>query len=190
MANTRQQVVATMGALLEAQGYHATGLNQVVVESGSPKGSLYYYFPDGKEGLAVEAIERLAVEIEARIRGRLAEAATVGDGVQALLGVIATYMERSAYRTGGPITMVAMETAATSERLSRACSDAFERWRRAFQDRIELQGYAAARAESLSTLVMAALEGAVLLSRTHHDTAPLRRVGQELLALLDGPEIE
>lgn len=34
--------------LFHAQGYHATGLNQVVTASGALKGSLYFHFPGAR----------------------------------------------------------------------------------------------------------------------------------------------
>ena len=52
MANTREIIIETTCDLMENQGYHATGLNEIVKVSGAPKGSLYYYFPEGKESLA------------------------------------------------------------------------------------------------------------------------------------------
>jgi hypothetical protein len=48
MSTTRDQIIQAACTLLEKQGYPATGLNEIVRESGAPKGSLYYYFPDGK----------------------------------------------------------------------------------------------------------------------------------------------
>lgn len=48
MSSTKEQFIETTCDLLESHGYYATGLNQIVAESGALKGSLYYHFPEGK----------------------------------------------------------------------------------------------------------------------------------------------
>jgi AcrR family transcriptional regulator len=58
MTSARDQIISKTCELFENQGYHATGINQIVKESGAPKGSIYYYFPDGKEEIALEAVIR------------------------------------------------------------------------------------------------------------------------------------
>ena len=58
---SRQKILETAADLFKSQGYHATGLNQIIKESGAPKGSIYHYFPGGKEELAIESI-KLAVQ--------------------------------------------------------------------------------------------------------------------------------
>jgi TetR/AcrR family transcriptional repressor of lmrAB and yxaGH operons len=45
---------------------------------------------------------------------------------------------------------------------------------------LEASGIDAARADELATLVLAAFEGALILSRTYHDLAPLDSVRGEL----------
>ncbi len=67
--DTRSQILITMARLIEKQGYHATGLNEIIRESGTPKGSLYYYFPDGKEQIGAEAILESGKVISTRLRG-------------------------------------------------------------------------------------------------------------------------
>lgn len=56
-SNTREKFIETASNLFEIKGYNATGLNEILQESGAPKGSLYYHFPNGKEEIALEAIK-------------------------------------------------------------------------------------------------------------------------------------
>ena len=51
MSTTREQIIEKTCELIELQGFNATGVNQIIRESGTPKGSLYYHFPGGKEEL-------------------------------------------------------------------------------------------------------------------------------------------
>ena len=68
---SREKILQAATRLFHLNGYHATGLNQILQESGAPKGSLYYHFPNGKEQLAAEAIQLSGQIIAADIRTRL-----------------------------------------------------------------------------------------------------------------------
>ncbi|MDQ2999201.1 MAG: TetR/AcrR family transcriptional regulator, partial [Chloroflexota bacterium] len=82
MSTTRDQIVDAAGDLLESQGFHATGLNQIVKESGAPKGSLYYYFPAGKDEIAEAAIEQAGRAVAERIGAGLAASDDVAAAVR------------------------------------------------------------------------------------------------------------
>ena len=180
MSSTREQFIETTCDLLEEQGYHATGLKQIVAESGSPKGSLYYYFPEGKEELAAEAISRTGETVAARIRENLSGADDPAEAVRDFVQRIAGHVEASGYRAGGPLMTVAMETATSSERLNLACREAYGRLQEAFAERLRAGGFSAERAAELAAFVTASVEGGVILSRTAHSGDPLRRVAHEL----------
>ena len=180
MASTREQFIETTCQLMEIQGYHATGLNQIVAESGGPKGSLYYYFPDGKEELAAEAVKQTGENVAKRIRNNISTSEDAGRAIRAFIRTIADAVESSGFQAGGPLTAVAMETATTNERLNLACRDAFDQILAAFAGRLVELDYSAKRAAELATFITAAVEGGIILSRAQHSGDPLRRVADEL----------
>ncbi|NDJ63196.1 MAG: TetR/AcrR family transcriptional regulator, partial [Chloroflexi bacterium] len=128
MASTRDQIIEKTCELLELQGYHATGLNQIIRESGSPKGSLYYHFPGGKEELAVEAVSRVGEIVLRRIVDNLAQIDDAAAAISGFIANIAVHVERSGFRAGGPITTIALETATDSETLRATCDRIYGGW--------------------------------------------------------------
>jgi TetR/AcrR family transcriptional regulator, lmrAB and yxaGH operons repressor len=185
MAKTRDQIIEKTCELLELQGYHGTGLNQIIKESGSPKGSLYYHFPGGKEELAAEAISHVGEIVLRRIRDNLAQIDDPAEAVRSFIMNIAVNVERSGYRAGGPITTIAMETASSSETLRETCDRIYGEWQAAFADRLRAGGVDASRAERIALLAIAAIEGGVILCRTNRSRAPLEAVAQEIGLLIE-----
>ena len=180
MSTMREQIIETTSTLLEAQGYHATGLNQILAESGAPKGSLYYYFPQGKEELTAAAIERSGKLTAERIRAGLATIEDATEAIQSFVHTIAYHVEASNFSAGGPLTIVALETVNSSERLNTACREAYELLQDAFQEKLVMDGQSEERATRLATFVISAIEGGTILSRVHHSGNPLRQVAEEL----------
>lgn len=184
MASTRDQIIETACLLLESQGFHGTGLNQIVQESGAPKGSLYYYFPEGKDAIAEAAIERAAQTVAARIQAALAMTPDPAEAIRQFVNTIADAVERSEFRSGGPLTTIAMETATTNARLNQACRGGYTLLQQPFAAKLSASGYDEAQAHALATFITAAIEGGTLLCRTFHSGDPLRLVAQQLSALL------
>src|SRR5829696_3833362 len=89
--STRERMVRATCELLEAQGYHATGLNEILQRSCTPRGSLYYYFPEGKEELATEAIEWQGRDVKQRMRDALSLYADAAEAVQMLFHNMAEF---------------------------------------------------------------------------------------------------
>lgn len=185
MTTAREHIIEATCELLEMQGYHATGLNQIIKESGSPKGSLYYYFPGGKEALTAEAIQHVGRMVEARIRGSLAQIDDPAKSVETFILHVAHNVELSGYRAGGPITTVAMETASSSDRLREECRIIYASWQNAFTDKLRGGGMAEERAAALAGTIIAAIEGGIILARTNRSPEPLRHVAEHMGMLVE-----
>ncbi|HEY0606633.1 MAG TPA: TetR/AcrR family transcriptional regulator [Herpetosiphonaceae bacterium] len=184
MTSTRDQIIETTCNLMESQGFHATGLNQIVKASGAPKGSLYYYFPAGKDEIAEASIQWAGRTVAERIRQGMASSDDVADAIQQFVKTIAHYVEVSGFQSGGPLLTVAMETATTNERLNLACREAYTLLQSAFEEKLVAGGYSESRAKDLATWITASIEGGVILSRTYHTGDPLRLIAEQLAQML------
>lgn len=184
MSNAREHILQTTCNLMEKQGYHGTGLNEIVKESGAPKGSLYHYFPEGKEQITSEAVIQSGRVTAARIQNGVSSHDSAAQTIHDFVLNIADHVESSGFAAGSPLTAVAMETATTSERINLACREAYSLLETAFREKLLESGYSNVKAEELGSFITAAVEGGIILSRTYHTGDPLRLVAKHLKILL------
>ena len=184
MSTAREQILQTTSILLEKQGYHGTGLNEIIKESHAPKGSLYYYFPDGKEQITAEAVLQSGKDTAERIRMELRENSNASRAVYDFVLQVANHVELSGFAAGSPLTAVAMETATQSERINLACREAYGMLQSAFNEKLLECGFTKTKADEFATFIVASIEGGIILSRTSHTADPLRLVAKQLKALL------
>lgn len=181
---TKARMLETAGELYRRYGYHGTGLNQILDESGAPRGSLYFHFPGGKQELAVSAIGASGREIGRGIEQVLRSTDDVGDAVSQIVAFLAADLSDSGWARGCPVGSVAMDAALTSEPVRIACGEIFAEWAGAVEHRLVETGRDAAEARELALLVISAIEGALLIARAQRDAEPLRAAGSRLRALL------
>ncbi|MFA1550946.1 TetR/AcrR family transcriptional regulator [Actinomadura chokoriensis] len=181
---TRERVLRTAAELFQRQGYHGTGLNQVLAESGAPKGSLYFHFPEGKEQLASES-----VALSGRTVGdALAEVVLAAPDGPAGLAALGDYFARnlleSDFGKGCPVATVALETAAESETIRAACDTAYGEWLGGLRVALLGWGVPEERVGPLATLVLSSLQGALMLARVQRDVSVVHQVTRQLAGLL------
>jgi TetR/AcrR family transcriptional regulator, lmrAB and yxaGH operons repressor len=180
----RDQILMTAWRLFESQGYHATGINQIITESGVPKGSFYHYFPEGKEGLAVEAIEAITCGMQSKVQKACAAAPDCVTAIGGIFRNIARHLEESGYQHGGPLTTVALETATTNDRLNQSCQRAYNFLHQELVKQLTAADFSENDARELSTTIVASLEGGILLSRTFHSTEPMEQLARQIETLM------
>jgi TetR/AcrR family transcriptional regulator, lmrAB and yxaGH operons repressor len=185
-SDSKGKTLAAAARLFCQRGYHGTALNDILAAAGSPRGSLYFHFPNGKEEIGAAAI---ALGEEA-VRAFIAQAAEGSDGAQTFLAQIARGMaanlEQSGYQEGCPIAPTALETAALSEVLGAAARNAFQAWEREIARGLVRFGMKPGDADVVATAVLSQLEGALLLARTYRSLAPMRRAEQVVVMLAGG----
>lgn len=188
---TRERIVETTGALLGTRGYTGTGLKSVAQGSGTTFGSLYHFFPGGKEQLAAEALRTGADGYAARVAEVMGDAPDVATAVRLAFEGAAATLQETDYADACPIATVALEVASSNEVLRVVTAEIFEGWLGLLELLLVDAGIDPDRVRELATLFLGALEGGFLLSRAAKDVAPLLSLGRSVTdaverALLDG----
>ncbi|GAA3966120.1 TetR/AcrR family transcriptional regulator [Actinomadura viridis] len=182
---TRERVLRTAAELFQRQGYHGTGLTQVLKESRAPKGSLYFHFPDGKEQLASEAVARFGREVGGSLAQVLVTAEGGRSGVAAIGKHFARSLLESDFTKGCPLATVALETAAENETLRSACDGVYGEWEEGIALALRGWGVPEEKAEPLAALVLSSLQGALILARVRKDVAVIDTVTAQLGDLVE-----
>ena len=179
----RRRIVTTMARLLRRQGYAATGLAQIISESGAPKGSLYHYFSGGKEQIAAEALVHAGALVQATLDALRQTESNPPAIIRAYGALLEGWMSKSGFADGCPLTTTLLETAPARTRLAAIGSDAFAAWQDVFAAALRDAGVPAARADDLALAALMMIEGALVLARVRREATPIRVTTMEIAAL-------
>jgi AcrR family transcriptional regulator len=167
--DARDRAIETTILLLRRQGYEASGLSQILAESGAPKGSFYFHFPQGKEQLALEALQVYGASVKQSIESTAAQ--TKGDPaafIKVICTALASEMERSHWQLGCAVQNVANEM--PSEAFRETVSAILADWRRALAKGLAGKPERASAREASAAAFLAALEGARTLARVERSS--------------------
>ena len=182
---TRDRIVAAAAKLMFEQGVAGTTTEDVRAAAGVSSSQLYHYFADKKAlvraviGFTTEAV----LDAQQPLLGRLDSL----DALRAWRDLVVELQRQRGCQGGCPIGSLASELADGWPEARADLADGFERWEaeirrglRAMHDRGDLRPDT--DTDHLAMATLAALQGGLLLTRTHRDTAPLEAA---LDAMLD-----
>jgi AcrR family transcriptional regulator len=181
---TRERIVEHSSQLFRRQGFAATGMKQIVAEARAPFGSVYHFFPEGKEQLGVEAIRWSGAIYGALIDAFYRPGTDPVEATRAFFAGAAQTLRETDYADACPIATIALEVSSTSEPMREACAEVFESWVNAAAERFREAGMPAERARDTATALLCSLEGAFVLARAHRETEPVEVAGRCAAALV------
>lgn len=180
----RLNIVRAAARLFRKNGYSKTGLNEILTESKAPKGSLYHYFPKGKEQLGEESL-RYSAQMAVNALEELRQIHTTAPALlMAFANLLAEWMEQSAFRDGCPMATTILETVPQSSALGMAAQEGFSAWRQIFENLLLRDGARPDDARRLANLTIAALEGSLIQARVEQSRRPIIESAEEVAALM------
>lgn len=176
----KENLVRAAMRLFRRQGYASSGLQQILAESGAPKGSLYHYFPAGKEALGEAAVDMAADLIHEMLSDLAARHSDPKAFVRAYARTMAGWMEESKFQSGCPIATTLLETAPQSPAITQAGLRAIDGWIDVIAAVFEAAGTSRRQARTRAEGVIAAMEGALILARVRQSKRPILDVARFL----------
>ena len=180
----RGAIVRAAAALFRRNGFAATGINEIAEVSGAPKGSLYHYFPNGKDQIAEAAVRFAGAGVVATLEKLEREHSTAAAMIRAYCKLLAGWMAKSGFRDGCPISTTLLESAPQSADTATAGREAFAGWCAVIARALVRDGLGKAEAGRLATLAVCSIEGALILARVESSARPIEDVAKSLASAL------
>jgi AcrR family transcriptional regulator len=176
-SDTRERLVESSAELFRRQGYTGTGIKQILAAANAPFGSLYHFFPGGKEQLGAETIRSSGALYMQLFVVIAAQAPDVLSAVGEFFAAAAQTLHETDYEDACPIATVALEVASTNEPLREATAEVFESWIVGASEYFTAEGVPRGQSRALALSMLSLLEGAFVFCRAMRSIEPLESAG-------------
>lgn len=184
MSSSRDRIIVSTNELFRRRGYNGTSLKQISEASGSTIGSIYHFFPGGKEALGVAVVQSTGESYRELFELIISDAQDLACAFSDFFNAAAVVLEESDFIDPCPIGGIAREVANTSEALRLAAEAVFDSWILTAQTHLQNAGLDDREAEELAYLFVSSVEGSFVLSRTQRSTRLLAVMGQHVGSLV------
>jgi TetR/AcrR family transcriptional repressor of lmrAB and yxaGH operons len=168
----RDRIVRSAAELVRQRGVHGVGLRQIVAHADGPRGSLQRYFPGGKTQLITEALNLAAAEVLDETESELIEAANLADAIDAIFAPWRQVLVDSNFTLGCPVAATVVD-ASGDDQLRQEARTLLAQMQDSVREALVRFGVPKSTADDDASVLLAALEGALILSRANQSTQPL-----------------
>jgi AcrR family transcriptional regulator len=177
--NERPDVIPLVAEVFRKFGYGGASLSRITEKTGLGKGSLYHFFPGGKEDMAKAVLEDVDAWFERHVFEPL-RSEPPAIAIDKMWDAVDSY-----FRSGGRICLVgAFALDETRDRFDDAITGYFSRWIASLRGALVRQGWRPSEAIQTAEDVVLGIQGALVLARATKDETMFARAIARLKARL------
>jgi TetR/AcrR family transcriptional regulator, lmrAB and yxaGH operons repressor len=184
---SRQRMIDATIQLMRGSGLSGAGINEIVRESAAPKGSVYHFFPAGKQQIVSEALADYSGRVLQFIDVALTSRRLPAQKVRALFDAFAQRVESGEFRRSCAFGAVCLDLDRDLDDLRVVVAAAFEDWLVLIARHFDFGD--TRRNRSFAGMVLTAIEGAYIRARAEQSSRPFREAGTWLAALAKSPAV-
>ncbi|OCJ17255.1 TetR family transcriptional regulator [Rhizobium sp. AC44/96] len=176
MVAERADAIAPLAEVFREHGYEGASLALIGKATGLGKGSLYHFFPNGKEEMVRAVLDEIGQWFEDAVYSPLRNERNANGSIGAMLDSTAQY-----FRSGRRVCLVgALAVSNTRDLFAQAIRGYFIAWVDALQSALTRQGRDAKQSRILAEEAVLAIQGAIVLSRALDDPSVFQRAIEQL----------
>ena len=176
LVNERHDVIPQLAEIFREQGYEGTSLKIITERTGLGKGSLYHFFPGGKQEMAEAVLDDVDGWFRTHIFAPLRETQDTNEAIDAMFANVETY-----FRSGNRACLMGViASSGAIDIFAERVRDYFAGWRRDLAAMLGRAGFAGDEADALAEEVLAGIQGGLILARGLEDTPAFTRVLERL----------
>lgn len=186
---TRQMILHRAAEVFNRKGYYGASLADIMEATGLEKGGIYNHF-GSKDDLALEAFDYAVDLVRQEFQAALKDKRDAIDRLRAVVGVYRAMPDGTPVAGGCPVLNTAVEADDTHPVLRDHARRAMDEWCE-FIHRIVTKGIERGQVrpdvqpDEVATLVIATLEGAIMLTKLYGNTTHMNRAVEYLESYIE-----
>ncbi|GBE90442.1 TetR/AcrR family transcriptional regulator [Nostoc cycadae] len=177
---TKTKILQQAAELFNQQGYAGSSISDIMRVTGLQKGGIYNHF-SSKDELALQAFDFAIALVSQRTRAAVRSKHDAIDRLEAIMEVFSSFVEHPPIKGGCPLLNTAIESDDAHPALRDRAQQAMNSWRNLITqiitkgiDRSEIRPEV--NADEVATIMIATLEGAIMMSKLYDDIIHIQRV--------------
>ncbi len=186
----REKILKVAYKIIYENGYNKTSVDEIISKAKISKSNFYYYFKS-KESLAIAVLD---LRIEQYVNEIINETLTNNKltplkRLEGFYSKVVKFHKKNECKHGCPFGNLANELSSKNHKFRKTLAAFFEQWREKIElclkDGIENKEFSDKFNPKLfSEIILAHLEGAILMSKTYKRINPLEKGSKEIINLL------
>ena len=181
---TKQTILKKSGILFNTQGYKSTSISEITDATGFTKGAIYRHF-ESKDALEIETLNYLSSLMFQKLRERIKEESTAADKLRSIFHFFESYISNPPLKGGCPLLNAAVEADDSNPALRKAALKILDGLKDSIVTMLETgikykQIKQGIDKEQYATLIIASLEGAIMMSKLSENDNDIKRMVKHL----------
>ncbi|MBD2451893.1 TetR/AcrR family transcriptional regulator [Nostoc sp. FACHB-152] len=181
---TKSRIIQQAAELFNQQGYAGSSISDIMRVTGLQKGGIYNHF-QSKDELALQAFDFAIACVSQHTLAAVKSKHHAIERLEAIIEVFSTFVNNPPIKGGCPLLNTAVESDDTNPALRDRAQQAMNSWRNLIFQIIEKgitrgEIRSGVDADEIATIIIATLEGAIMMSKLYGDAIHMQRVMNHL----------